>query len=277
MSIKRRVFEILEASDQNDKFSLVVDLCILVLISLNVLAVVLETVDAVYARWSPYFDTFEVFSIGVFSIEYLLRVWSCTTDARYRQSFFGRLRFILSPMGAIDLLAIVPFFVAPHVDLRYLRILRMFRLFRLAKVARYTSVLHTFGRVLRGKKEELITLLSFVCVLLLLSSGAMYFLEHEAQPDKFSSIPAAMWWGVTTLTTVSYGDSYPVTVAGKILASGIAILGIGLFALPAGILGSAFVEDLQKRTRPTGSCPHCGGDLNARPAALSVSNRASSS
>ncbi len=107
-------------------------------------------------------------------------------------------------------------------------------------------------------------MLSFILVLLLLSSAAMYFIENPAQPEKFSSIPAAMWWGVSTLTTVGYDDAYPVTPVDKILGSVIAIMGIGLFALPAGILGSAFVEDLQKRKKHIGPCPHCGKELDAR-------------
>ena len=264
MSVRRRVFEILEASDEDDKFSRVVDLFILILIGLNVIAVLLETVKSVYIIWGLYFRAFEVFSIVVFSIEYVLRLWSCTENPRYSRPLLGRMRFVVSLMGLVDFLAIAPFFIAPYVDLRFLRILRMFRLFRLAKVARYSSVLNTFGRVLAAKKEELVTMLSFILVLLLLSSAAMYFIENPAQPEKFSSIPAAMWWGVSTLTTVGYGDAYPVTPAGKILGSVIAIMGIGLFALPAGILGSAFVEDLQKRKKHIGPCPHCGKELDAR-------------
>ena len=169
-------------------------------------------------------------------------------------------------MGLIDLLAIAPFYVASYMDLRILRALRLFRLFRIAKVTRYSSVLNTFGRVLRAKKEELVIMLSFTVMLLLISSAVMYLVENPAQPEKFSSIPTAMWWGITTLTTVGYGDAYPVTPLGKILGSVIAVMGIGLFALPAGILGSAFMEDLQKRKgHSSSSCPHCGKDLEARP------------
>ena len=152
MSVRRRVFEILEASDRDDKFSRVVDLFILVLIGLNVIAVLLETVKSVYVVWGPYFRAFEVFSIVVFSIEYVLRLWSCTENPRYSRPLLGRLRFVVSLMGLVDFLAIAPFFIAPYVDLRFLRILRMFRLFRLAKVARYSSVLNTFGEGSRGQE-----------------------------------------------------------------------------------------------------------------------------
>jgi len=264
MSIKHRVFEILEASQEDDRLSRVVDLSILGLIALSVIAVLLETVRPVYQEFASAFRTFEVFSVSVFSIEYVLRVWSCTENPRYEHPLYGRLRFIVSPMGLIDLLAIAPFYVASYMDLRILRALRLFRLFRIAKVTRYSSVLNTFGRVLRAKKEELVIMLSFTVMLLLISSAVMYLVENPAQPEKFSSIPTAMWWGITTLTTVGYGDAYPVTPLGKILASVIAVMGIGLFALPAGILGSAFMEDLQHRKKHrSSSCPHCGKELEA--------------
>ena len=139
-----------------------------------------------------------------------------------------------------------------------IRMVRLFRLFRLAKLARYSTALRTFGRVFAAKKEELVTTLLFLSLLLLAASCLIYFAEYDDQPEAFSSIPAAMWWGIATLTTVGYGDIYPVTIAGKIIGSVIAVLGIGMFALPTGILGAAFLEEIEEQKTTPKPCPHCG-------------------
>ena len=259
--MKQRVYEILEVGDEGDRVSRAVDLFILILIELNVFCVVLVTVQPLNELWGIYFEKFEVFSVSVFSIEYLLRVWSCTANPKYAHPILGRLRFMMSPLGLIDLLAILPFFLMTFLDLRFLRAARLFRLFRVLKFTRYSSVMNTFARVIKAKKEELLTILSLMLLLLLFASALIYFVENESQPDSFSSIPAALWWGVATLTTVGYGDIYPVTGLGKLIASTIAIMGIVLFALPAGIMGSAFLEDLQSRKRQLSVCPHCGNDI----------------
>ncbi len=263
---KRRTYELLEREVGQTRFDRAFDLFITVLIVTNVLAVMLETVEWVKSPMEPYFAAFEVFSVTVFTAEYLLRLWSCTSDPRYAGAVRGRLRFALSPMALVDLLAVAPFFLEfLAVDLRFIRTLRLFRLFRIFKLARYSDSMVTLGTVLRSRREELLVTLFVVLVLLVFASSAMYYVESEAQPNQFSSIPAAMWWGVATLTTVGYGDVYPVTTAGRILGACIAVLGVGLFALPTGILASAFSEELQKkRRREPLVCPHCGHDLNEK-------------
>jgi len=174
----------------------------------------------------------------------------------------GRFRFALSAMPMIDLLAVLPFYLPfLGLDLRFMRAVRLFRLFRVAKLARYSEALRTFCRVLGAKKEELGVTLFTLFLLLLLASCLAYYAERDAQPEAFSSIPAAMWWGVCTLTTVGYGDVCPVTALGKGIAAVIAVLGIGMFALPAGILGSGFVEEIQKRKKCLQRCPHCGWEI----------------
>jgi voltage-gated potassium channel len=237
--------------------------CITTLILLNVLAVVLATVEPVAARIGPVLHWFEVFSIAVFSIEYLLRVWSCTAQDRYAHPVFGRLRYAVTPMALVDLLAVLPFY-APfliRVDLRFLRALRLLRLTRLLKLGRYSESLRTVTRVIRAKKGQLSVAVFVVAIMLVVASSGMYYLEHDAQPRTFSSIPAAMWWGVVTLTTVGYGDIYPVTTLGKVVGAMIALLGVGLFALPAGILASGFAEELQSQRAEEKTCPHCGREL----------------
>ena len=260
--IKVRTYEILERSEPRDAASRLVDGLILSLILLNVAAIILETVDPLHDRYALWFDSFEILSVVAFTVEYLLRLWSCTVHPKYASPLSGRWRFARSPMAVIDLLAFLPFYLTlGGMDLRFLRLLRIFRIFRVAKLFRYLEALQTFGRVIRAKREELVVTLMILLILLVFSSTLVYYAEHEMQPEVFSSIPAAMWWGIATLTTVGYGDVYPVTPLGRLLAAFITVLGIGMFALPTGIIGSGFVEELQKKREQKRACPHCGKDL----------------
>jgi len=263
--IRRRIFEIIEKASPEDIASKIFDIFIMFLISLNVIAVTLETVKSLSLRYAFLFRKFEVFSVTVFTVEYALRLWSCTTERKFHFPFKGRIKFALKPLSLVDLAAILPFYLPMIItlDLRFIRIIRLIRLFRIFKLGRYSESMKTFGNVLRAKKEELFITMFVVFILLLVASSLMYFIENEAQPDVFSSIPAAMWWGVATLTTVGYGDVYPITPAGKFLGAIIAILGIGMFALPAGIIGSGFIEEIQKRQAKKRIlvCPHCGKNI----------------
>jgi voltage-gated potassium channel len=168
----------------------------------------------------------------------------------------------------IDLLAIAPAFLPLFfaMDLRIVRVLRLFRLFRLLKMGRYVESLNTLDDVVRSKKEELLVTTIMIATLLLFSGSLMYLVENEAQPDKFPDIPSALWWGIATLTTVGYGDVFPITPAGKVLGGVIAFLGIGMFALPTGILASGFAEEIQKNRKKivVVVCPHCGKDMPER-------------
>ena len=259
-ALRRRTLQVLEVAAPGDVLSRRFDLAIVWLIALNVLAMVIETLPGVGSAYGGFFGAFEIFSVVIFTGEYMLRLWSAKEDPRY-SGRAGRARFAATPMALVDLLAVLPFWLPfLGVDLRVLRSLRLFRVFRIAKLSRYSAALQMMGRVAVAKKEELVVTASLGAALLLLASSLIYFAENAAQPEVFSSIPAAMWWGVATLTTVGYGDAVPVTAAGQILASAIAILGIGMFALPTGILGAALVEEMQHREHPA-ECPHCGGNL----------------
>jgi len=260
MSYRVRTFRVLEADTGEGGLGRAIDVFILGLIVANVVAVILETVAAVRETVGRGFQYFEWFSVVVFTIEYLLRLWSCTASPRFERPVAGRLRFALSPMALVDLAAILPTYVPMliPVDLRVLRILRLMRLGRMLKLARYSESFSLLGGVLRAKRAELGVTGFAGGVLLLLASSLMYFVENAAQPEAFSSIPAALWWGVSTLTTVGYGDIYPVTSLGKVLGGVIGVLGVGLFALPAGILAGGFAEALQKPRAPVPTCPHCG-------------------
>lgn len=263
-AIQRRVYEIMETAVGDDRASRFFDISIMTLILLNVLAVIMETVKPLDTEFAWFFQRFEMVSVIIFSTEYILRIWTCTQNERYRGALKGRIRYILSPMALVDLLAILPFYLPMIIslDLRFIRILRLLRVFRLLKIGRYSESLKKFGIVLKMKKEELGIAVFIVGFLLVFTSCIMYYVENEAQPEAFSSIPKAMWWGVATLTTVGYGDVYPITALGKVLGAMIAILGVGMVALPAGIIASGFSEQIKHRKDDPFVCPHCGKEIH---------------
>jgi len=263
MRVRERIWEIVEVARRGDIASRVFDTTILTLIFLNVIAVIAGSVQSIQSRYGPFLRVFNACSVIVFTVEYIARVWSCTIDPRFRKPLSGRLRFAVRPMPIIDLLAILPFYLPfLGVDLRSFRIIRLLRIFRIAKVGRYYASLNLIKYVLKEKKEELLLTTGLMAILLILSSSVLHFLESAVQPELFSSIPATMWWSVATLTTVGYGDMYPVTLMGKLFASITAILGIAMFALPTGILGAGFVEAIQERKKPNKACPHCGKTID---------------
>jgi voltage-gated potassium channel len=264
--IKIRLYDVLVDTEDNALPDRIVATLLMILILLNGIAVVLETVDELAQSYAAFFHAVEVFSVAVFTMEYLLRLWIAPLDPRYGGRIAGRLRYAATPMAMVDLIAILPAYLPLifPIDLRMLRFLRIFRLFRLFKMSRYAESLNTLDDVIRAKKEELLVTLLLIAIMLLFSSSIMYAVENGAQPDKFPSIPAALWWGVATLTTIGYGDVYPVTPVGKFLGGVIAFLGIGIFALPTGILATGFAEELKMKraANPDAVCPHCGGELS---------------
>lgn len=228
------------------------------MIVVNTAAQILETVDAVYDAVPWFFSTLEIVSMVIFTVEYVLRIWSCTAETRYSHPVFGRLRFAVTPLLLIDLLALAPFYL-PFLGMEDLRTLRALRLLAwAARLGRYFEGIRTLGKVLQSKALELMTVVLVLAVMLILASAMMYYAEHTAQPEAFGSIPESMWWSIITLTTVGYGDVSPVTPLGKFMAGVIAVMGIGMFALPAGILGSGFLAEIQKRDQEARICPHCG-------------------
>ena len=260
-ALQQRVFRLLEG--EQSRAGRVIGLALLNLILLNLVAVILETVPSLAATYGRAFTAFERFSVAIFSAEYLLRVWSCTSRPKYRHPVWGRLRFALSPLALVDLAAIAPAYLPGDVffDLRYARVVRLIRLLRVLKMARYSKTLRTFSNVVSAKAWDLGIIAFFLAVLLIVSSMSMFFAEHAAQPEVFSSVPAAMWWGVVTLTTVGYGDIFPITPLGKLIGALIALVGIGFFALPAGILAAGFAEEIHKAREAKACCPHCGKEL----------------
>jgi voltage-gated potassium channel len=262
MPIQQRVHEILDVAAPGDRAARAFQFAILSVIALTAAVLVLETVQSVYQRAVGFFHIFDIASVAIFTIEYVLRLWSCTAEPGYEAPVWGRLRYALRPMTLIDLFAVVPSFLPfLGVDLRFARTTRLARFFRIAKLGRYSQALRHLGQVVRHRKEELLTALFVLFLMILFAASLMYYAENDAQPEQFSSIPATAWWAVVTLTTVGYGDIYPVTALGKILASAIAILGIAMFALPTAILGAGFVESMQARRKKPTTCPHCGKEI----------------
>ncbi|QEC69327.1 ion transporter [Panacibacter ginsenosidivorans] len=246
--VKHTVHLLLDPADGHTIWDRIINTIIVGLILLNTLAVIFETVDSIYLPNKALFNDFEIFSVSFFSIEYISRVWSCTAKKKYTHPIAGRLKYIVSAGAIIDLLAILPFYLPllKIYDLRFLRILRLLRFFRFFKLGRYLNASKVIGSVFKSKKEELVLSFVITMFLIIVASSVMYYAEHDAQPDKFSSIPETMWWSVATLTTVGYGDEYPITGLGKFLTACISILGIGMFALPAGILASGFSDEFRK-------------------------------
>lgn len=217
---------------------------------------ILESEPALGTRYAPFFTAFEAFSVAVFTVEYVLRLWSITANPAYRRPVAGRLRYVVTPYAVIDLLAILPFYLPLliPVDLRILRVLLLF------KLGRYSTAFEVVERVVRRKWGQLVVAVFVSFVLLIVVSALTFEVEHEAQPEAFPSILGTMYWGLVTLTTLGYGDVVPITPPGRFLASVTAVIGVALFGLPAGILASGFFEEFHRRrgTQPV-VCPHCGG------------------
>ena len=238
----------LEKAQPGDIASLVVDRGLAFLIVANVIAVTLETVDEIYQAYAPAFTLFEIISVIIFSIEYLLRIWVSASNnaSHFDAPFRRRLSYMLSPSGMIDLLAILPAFLPffTSVDLRWLRILRLLRMF---KISHYSSALEDFFSAIYHERTAFAGALYLFCVTLFLSSALMYLVEHSAQPEVFSSIPETLWWSLITLTTVGYGDVAPITAIGKEIGGITAFMGVCVVALMTGIVASAFSSQVSRR------------------------------
>lgn len=186
--------------------------------------------------------------IILFTLEYLGRIWVATLLYPELSPGKARLKFMTSTNGIIDLMAILPFYIpmAMHLDLRALRLLRMTRLLRIFKLHRFNNALYVLSTIIKEKKTDLIMTGFITITLIVISSFTMFFVENEAQPDKFNNIFSALWWAVATLTTVGYGDIYPITDMGRFISGIIALLGIGLIALPTGIISAGFMERIHR-------------------------------
>jgi voltage-gated potassium channel len=262
ITLRKRVHEILDIKfRKRDKVTLYINIGLSILITVNTLAIILHTVPSLREKYDRLFTDFEMFSVIIFTIEYFLRIWSCVEKTNYEDPIKGRLKFAFSNWGLIDLLSILPFYISFFsTDFGFVRILRLLRILRLFRYSKYFHAISVIVKVVKDKKEELLLSMSFCMVLLLISSSLVYFVEHNAQPTVFKSIPDALWWGVNAMTTVGYGDMHPITPLGKVLGGLMAILGVCVFALPTGILAAGFNDHIhgEKHKHTHVKCPHCG-------------------
>ncbi len=239
---------------------------IIFLIIVNVLLIILDTFDNIAAEIQSIFITVEVFSVVVFTIEYLIRLWTADFIYPNLKPTRARLKYIFSFLAIVDLFAILPFYLPfiVSVDLIILRVIRLLRLFEIFKANRYVHAFSVVARVIRGRAAQLISSYFIIFVLMIISSILMFYCEHDAQPDVFSNALSALWWAISTITTADFGGIYPITLLGKILNSIISILGIALIAVPTGIISAGFLDelskenDLEKQKEEKHYCPHCG-------------------
>lgn len=247
-SLRVRVCEALGETEAGSWVRTLVELSLLVVIVGSVVVAALETVQSLGSRHAALFAAINAVAVGLLTLEYLLRWWVAPEDDPLGavHSWRARVRYAVSASGLIDLLAIAPFYLnllAP-IDADWLRVLQ---LLRLLKVARYASGLPLFVAVIRTESRPLLAALLVMVVLLVVESGVMFMLEREAQPERFSSIPHTLWWAIVTMASVGYGDIVPITPLGKTFGGMLMILGIAMFAIPAGILATGFANEIRKR------------------------------
>lgn len=246
-SVRQRVYRQLEPTAWPRKGLSPTNWLLAVLIVVSVAAAVLETEPTIANGRDILFQDFEVAVAGIFLVEYLARVWTVVESPRFAKYRFPRLRYMLTPIALIDLAAILPaFFAFGGGSTLLLRFFRVFRMIRLAKLGRTTRAWQAIREALRERRYEFAVVLGMVGFTLLVSAAMLYVAEAEAQPDKFGSIPRALWWSIVTLTTVGYGDAYPVTLLGKVFAAIVAIMGVMVIAIPTGIFAASFSEGLQR-------------------------------
>lgn len=245
--LRFRVFNLLE-HPLDAPLNRLINYFIIGLILLNILAAVIGSVQEIYRPHKIFFDGFEVFSVVIFTVEYLVRVWSSVEEPALagEPSWRMRLRYMLRPSSLVDALAVLPFYLGMFftLDLRFMRFVRLLRIFKLTRYSRSLNILVT---VVRNESQSFIMTLLILFTVLLLAAGGIHVFEHNVQPDAFGSIPQSLWWAIATLTTVGYGDVTPVTTGGKIFGALVMIVGIGMVALPTGILSSAFSEEIRYR------------------------------
>ena len=275
MNIKKYIYEIIQPAEKGSFVSKIFDLFIMFLVLCCVASVFIMTFP-VSDKMITLMSRIEKYSLIIFTAEYLLRIWTANYLYPNDGKIKSRLKYVTSGMAIIDLISILPFFLPMllPINLVGIRAFRLVRLLRIFKLNRYSDALSAIGQVFRKKSKEIFVSIFFVFILLVVSSLLIYYAEHDAQPEQFANAFSGLWWAVATLTTVGYGDIYPVTVCGRIMGAIIAIMGIGMVAVPTGILSAGFVEILENKNSSKQEsseekrvdddkkfCPHCGKKL----------------
>ena len=236
---RTRLQEVFYRDRANDRLRIAIDSFIMILVAVNIMAIIAESIAPVHQAYASYFHQLEIFSVIVFTLEYVLRIWASPPGKKSA--------YIFSFHGIVDFVATAPFYLqvlVPGLDLRFLRVLRMLRIL---KFSHYNSALEDLSHAIYHERDTFISAMYIFFIGLLMTSTTMYFVEHAVQPDKFGSIPDAMWWSIITLTTVGYGDVSPVTAIGKIIGAITALMGVCSVALLTGIIANAFAKLVDRR------------------------------
>jgi len=245
-TFRQRIHALVFPSEYGGTLHTLYDTFIVIWVVLSVIAVVLESVQSIHYLLNLEFLILDAIAVSIFSIEYCLRLYSCVEEPGYQKAISGRLKLAKSSSSVIDLLAIVPFFLEVFLHHLFdLRFLRVFRLLRLLKLTRYTAATQSLSKVIAREWPVMAASAFILMLLVVLTASLGYLFEHEAQPDKFENIPQSIYWAVITLASVGYGDISPVTPAGRAMTIVLALIGIGIFAIPAALLSSAFSDQLK--------------------------------
>ena len=255
--LKSRVHAVLDQPARDDLAAMVVHILLALLILINTVTIVLYTVREMAEEYGQMFNLIINFCLVVFFCEYVLRMWSCTGTENPVRMVTDRVRYGLQIFLIIDLISIIPLFLpflAPQ-KLALIRLVRLLSIFKIGRFTRYSDSLIQLVRVVRKKREIFVIMLFFLVFILLFSATIMYLVEYPAQPEVFSSIPAALWWAVMTVTTVGYGDIIPITPLGRMIGGFVTLCGVLVLALPSAIMATGFIEERYRNQKISPSSP----------------------
>jgi len=247
MEIRKRIHDVFFEKTPGDNLRKNIDIALSILIVASLIGIVLESESSLHEKYRNAFTYLEVLTVAIFTLEYLLRLWSAPPSQPNMAPFKYRLSYAFSFHGLIDLIAIAPFYISfifPIVDLRFLRLLRIMRIL---KLSHYNTAIEDLFSAIHDERRSFTSALYLMSIAIVISSCAMYYAEGRAQPDIFSSIPSTLWWTVITITTVGYGDAYPITGFGKLIGGGTAFLGIFTSALLTGIVANSFANQMARK------------------------------
>ncbi|MBT0569140.1 ion transporter [Curvibacter sp. CHRR-16] len=240
LHLRRQLFHILHKPSPENPMARYVNYLLALLIVSNATLVAVESMPGWSASARMLFRSFEWVSTSIFAVEYIARLWTCVEQGHFYRPVWGRVRYAFTPLAVLDLIVIAT--IWGRVDLRFLRVARMIRLLKVLHLEHLHEALDKVGTALARRRELLIVSLLMMVLCIYVSAALLYLVERQAQPTVFSSIPATLWWAMTTLTTIGYGDMVPITVLGKVCAGMVSVFGIGVFALPVAIVTAAIVE-----------------------------------